>query len=360
MENYPFLMKETVKLTESTENINFNKYLNWSNKFVQQIQFDVNINKSEVPLTFYPIAKNIRTPSSYMAINILNNRSSYIDNLSRNGEDHFWKLEKNRGDWYPWLWARDRIAETNYKNIDGWKYYFNSFTNNHEPIWNGCDGDEPPPNLKLFFIYLSCIKYTFQLNENYKLLMNKYKTAMNWPDNKNILAVQIRRGESCSADGKKYDRPYFTLQQYIEKIDLMLLTNNFEYIYISTDSDVEIELIKNIRPQWKLLFLPIDRTLFFRMNNNTQPTPSGFTGTATDLEDSCRLYPRTIPFIVDSGLSDLFFISLCQGYISTISIGEFSRCGWYLQLATQEKMLPYINMNEENIDMNKRDTLLLL
>jgi len=360
MENYPILNKENVKLNESNENINFHNYLNWSNKFVQQIQFNNTSNKHEVPLTFYPIAKNIRTPSSYMALNILNNKSSYIDNLSRNGENYFWKIEKNRGDWYPWLWARDRITETNYKNIDGWKYYFNSFTHNHEPIWNEVDGVEPPSNLKLFFIYLSCIKYTFQLNENYKLLMNKYKVEMNWPENTNILAVQIRRGESCSADGTKYDRPYFSLQQYIEKIDSMLLNNNFEYIYISTDSDIEIDHIKTIRPQWKILYLPIDRSLFFRMNVNAPPTPSGFTGTATDLEDSCRLYPKTIPFIVDSGLSDLFFISMCQGYISTISIGEFSRCGWYLQLATQGKMLPYINMNEENIDMNKRDTLLLL
>jgi len=98
MENYPILNKENVKLNESNENINFHNYLNWSNKFVQQIQFNNTSNKHEVPLTFYPIAKNIRTPSSYMALNILNNKSSYIDNLSRNGENYFWKIEKNRGD----------------------------------------------------------------------------------------------------------------------------------------------------------------------------------------------------------------------------------------------------------------------
>ena len=90
--------------------------------------------------------------------------------------------------------------------------------------------------------------------------------------------------------------------------------------------------------------------MFIRMENNIP----------IDLEDSCRLNPETIPFIVDSALADLYFISLCKGYISTINQSEFSRLGWYLQIATQNNILPYINMNDEIVDMNVRDKLLLL
>jgi hypothetical protein len=79
-----------------------------------------------------------------------------------------------------------------------------------------------------------------------------------------------------------------------------------------------------------------------------------------DLEVFCTLEPDRIPFIVDSGLADLYFISMCQGYISTISVSEFSRCGWFLQLAVQGKLTPYINMNKEILDMTKKDKLLLL
>ena len=79
-----------------------------------------------------------------------------------------------------------------------------------------------------------------------------------------------------------------------------------------------------------------------------------------DIEVACCLEPHRIPFTVDTGLSDLFFISQCQGYISTISISEFSRCGWFLQMAEQEHITPYINMNDEILDMNMRDKLLLL
>ena len=357
MDNYPKFIRECLKINENNIiNKNFKKYINWSNKNVFNIQF--NSSKiNEIPLSFYPIAKNIRFVSSYMTQNILNGMSSYIDNSSRNGEKDFWEKNLKRGNWYPWLWSRTRI-EGNYKNIDGWSLYFDSFTkiqnntyiNDLYNLDNNHDILEPPDNLKLFFTYLSCIKYTFQLNNKYSNIMKNYKKIIDFPINSNILAVQIRRGETCTKDGLTTDRPYFNLNNYIDKIQLMIENNNFDYIYISTDSNEEIDKIRELKPNWKLLYLPFDRNMFIRMENNIP----------IDLEDSCRLNPETIPFIVDSALADLYFISLCKGYISTINQSEFSRLGWYLQISTQNNILPYINMNDELVDMNTRDKLLLL
>ena len=115
-----------------------------------------------------------------------------------------------------------------------------------------------------------------------------------------------------------------------------------------------------MRPEWKLIYLPIERNNFFRMDENAKPQINGFNGIAQDLEDCCRLHPDKIPFIVDSALADLYFISLCKGYISTINQSEFSRLGWFLQIATHNKMLPYINMNDEIINMNESGKLLML
>jgi hypothetical protein len=347
MENYPIFDNEYVIERNSKIHSQFEEYLNYTDNLVEFIQFN-SPNKKEIPLTFYPIAKNIRIPASYMAINVLNNCSSYIDNMPRDGEPAFWNNYKNMGNWFPWLWARGRIDE-NYKNIDGWKYYFDSFTYKcnkidiQEPLL------EPPHNLMLLFTYLSCIKYTFNLNDKYSNIMNEYKNQMAWPNNSKILAVQIRRGETCTKDGSITDRPFYNLNKYIDNIKKMLLTNNYDYIYVSTDSDEEIGELKKLHPEWKLLYLPIDRKQFFRMKE--QPV---------DLEVFCSLEPGRIPFIVDTGLADLYFISQCQGYISTISVSEFSRCGWFLQMATQRKLTPYVNMNDEPLDMTKRDKLLLL
>lgn len=368
MQNYPVMLKE-YNMIDNTIPIhnNFIKYLNWAIERVQNIQFNSSISASEIPLTFYPIAKNIRIPSSHMARNILNNSRSYIANMAREGEAHFWRDTLHRGDWYPWLWARGRIEHKNYSNIEGWQYYFKSFTNKAslKPIIQDNTTSEliqPPENLKLFFIYLACIKYTFQLQDNYIQLMNDYRKKMQWPDiSSKILAVQIRRGETCTKDGSKTDREFFPLSYYIEKIETLVRYNAYEYIYISTDSDEEIDKIKAYNPNWKLLYLPIDRQQFFRMHENADKNNRNLY-TAIDLEDSCRQHPESIPFIVDTGLADLYFISLCQGYISTIGESEFSRCGWYLQMAEQGILTPYIDVNSNKIslDMNRNNNLLLL
>jgi len=347
MENYPIFDNEYVIERNSDVHNQFEKHLNYTDGLVDFVQFNSNIRK-EVPLSFYPIARNIRGPSSYMAVNILNNCSSYIDNMPRNGELDFWNDYKKMGDWFPWLWARGRVDDK-FKNIDGWKYYFDSFTEKHNKTENRQPLVKPPDNLMLLFTYLSCIKYTFQLNNKYSSIMDDYKNQMSWPVGSKILAVQIRRGETCTKDGSITDRPFYNLHKYIDKIEKMLVANHYDSIYISTDSDEEIGELKKLRPEWKLLYLPIDRKQFFRIKE--QPV---------DLEVFCALEPDRIPFIVDSGLADLYFISQCQGYISTISFSEFSRCGWFLQMATQRKITPYINMNEEPLDMTKRDKLLLL
>jgi hypothetical protein len=351
MEHYPLFKKEYL---EEVEDPLFNHFLSFTDNLVNQIQFHSN-EKVEVPLTFYPIAKNIRVPASYMALNILNNKSSILENRAREGEVGFWRETKQMGDWFPWLWARERIAG-NYTNKEGWALYFDSFTEQAKPIEPTVEPLEPPSNVLLFFTYLSCSKYVFQLNDVYKAKMDEYREQMKWPQMKwkqmqssqgKILAVQIRRGETCSKDGSMTDRPFFHLTKYIEAIEKII--HQYEYIYVSTDSDEEIDELKRQRPEWKLLYLPIDRSQFFRMKEKQ-----------VDLEVFCCMEPSRIPFIVDSGLADLYFISQCQGYVSTISVSEFSRCGWFLQIATQGKMTPYINMNDEPLHMEARDKLLLL
>ena len=360
MQNFPIFQKEYLKINnQELLHQNFGYYLEWALQYVDNIQFN-STNKKEIPLTFYPIAKNIRIPSSYMAQNILHNQSSFINNLARCSEPDFWQNHLQRGNWYPWLWARNRIPG-NYTNLDGWQFYFNSFTNNHKHIATGEKSIQPPEHLKLFFTYLACIKYTFQLNDKYISLMNTYKENMHWPVESKILAVQIRRGEICTRDGSKTYREYISISSYMQKIDIMMANNNFEYIYISTDSDEEIDKIKTYNSNWKLLYLPIDRSNFFRMADNESVNSNGFSNT-TDLEDSCRKNPESIPFIVDSALADIYFISICHGYISTISESEFSRCGWYLQMSNQKYLTPYIDINSihKELNMNNKDNLLML
>lgn len=361
MDHYPLFDKEYLILKKNKLNDQFENHLNWAFQVVNNIQ---NNSKqvNEVPLSFYPIAKNIRFVSSYMVLNLLNNKKSIIKNLIRSGEENFWVNQCQRGTWYPWLWARGIIKKENFSNYEGWINYFNSFNIQDKYIFSDCIPVlEPEKRYKVFYLYLACLKYTFRLNDNQMRFIKNYKTEMKWPEDKKILAVQIRRGETCTVQGHKSDREFFNLDVYIQNIDKLHKIHKYDYIYISTDSDQEIKKLQQKKPEWPLLYLPIDRKKFFRMNDNaSKPKNTIFSGVAQDLEDSCRLNPSKIPFIVDSGLADLYFISQCQGYISTIGNSEFSRLGWYLQMSTQKTFMPYINLNSNYLDLSKRDNLLLL
>ena len=352
MEKYPLFQKEYLLKNKTELNNNFKNNINYFINKINKIQNENNNLKEEIPLTFYPIAKNIRIVSSFMALNIINNKKSFIDNKARDDEEEYWIKNKNMKNWYPWLWARNRI-KNNFTCKEGWNFYFDSFNDKKINLKKEKYCLEPPENLKLFFNYLSCIKYTFDLNKIYMDKIEKIAEEIKWPLNSKILAVQIRRGETCNKEGTISDRPYFTLEQYIDKIDIMMEKNSYNYIYISTDSNEEIDKIKNIRPKWKLLYLPIKREDFFRLKGDS-------VSSLIDLEVNCSNNPDKIPFIVDTALYDLYFISKCQGYISTMSISHFSLLGWYLQIAEQEKITPYINMNTEPLDMTNKNLLLFI
>lgn len=371
MDNYPnikneYLVNDSIEITNEITNY-FVSYLEWGNNMVNFIQNKSN-NYVDVPLSFYPIAKNIRFVSSHMINNILNNKKSVIFNTNRHNEQIFWENELNRGPINPWLWCRGRILDENnkikenYTNHEGWTYYFDSFSKESLSNNNYTEKTyiEPEEKYKMFFLYLACLKYTFVLNDKYLNMIKEYKEKVNWPDNSKILAVQIRRGDVSTKSGSKSCREYFSLNDYIEKIDKLLEKNNYDYIYISTDSEIsELENdIKLVRPNWKLIFLPFKREDFFRMDENASILNNGYYQ-AQELEDSCRLNPDKIPFIVDTGLMDLYFISICQGYISTMSESEFSKLGWFLQIIEQKKITPYINMNTKKLNFDEKDALLL-
>jgi len=352
MENFPVFDPEYIHEVHNENTQLFKNYISFTNAVLNVTQTSSETT-SEIPLSFYPIAKNIRFVISFHANSILNRASSFMNNAARNGEIEHWNAVTGM-DWYPWLWARGRMNGEDYSNQQGWNYYFDSFGTTHNDLSISSNPIHPPGELIVFYVYLSCCKYAFKLNSSYQQMMSNYKAQMNWPENAKVLAVQIRRGDSVKRDGSMNgSRVYFPLNLYIEKMDIMVKENGYEYIYISTDSNEEIGEIQRLRPEWKLLHLPLDRTQFFRMDE-----AHSMYGNTVDIEIFCAMHPDRIPFTMDSGIADLYFISQCQGYISTISTSEFSMCGWLLQMAEQEKITPYINMN--GIEINAREKLLLL
>lgn len=347
-----FLPKEQLNVVDSGSTA----YIRYCKHIIHDIQNNLDTPTKEVYLSFYPPAKNVRFCSSYMTQNVLNGHRSFISGSSRPGEDSFWRGVTG-SNWFPWLWARTRIPG-DYTNSMGWNFYFDSFSDKKNLLETSGESTQPPSDMMIFYMYLACIGYTFTFNESYTYSMNQYKSEMGWPDDKKVLAIQIRRGDSVSIDGEVNEivkgRPVYTTEQYVENADVLLQANpDLEYVYITTDSDQEIQQIRKLRPTWNILNLPIDRSKFYRYNkDDIMKYDCGL-----DLEKICAKQPNIIPFTTDSAFADLYFISLSHAFVSTLTMSEFSRCGWFLQMSRNECITPYINMNGQHIDLN--DTLLL-
>ena len=341
----------------STDIETFKRRLAFAKERVNQCQSTMSLPTAPVYMTFYPIAKNIRSCSSYMTQNVLNNNHSVISKNGRGQEETFWREMFGLGSWFPWLWARGRI-QGDYSNQSGWEFYFDSFRAS-TPLLETGPTERPSDGEMAFYVYLACILYTFKFNNAYQSLVDIYEKEMKWPANDKVLAIQIRRGEITPKNGDfARGRQFFTVEHYVEKADVLLKENpDMKYVYISTDSDDEIDKVRALRPDWNLLYLPIDRSKFFRYACDPEKDNNH---SLSDLENVCARQPDRIPFVVDSALADLYFIARSHGYVSTIVPSEFSRCGWFLQFAFQERMTPYINMSGDDIDFDKRDMLLML
>jgi hypothetical protein len=345
MDTYPIFK---VSHLEYKEDEQFKRNLNFFKNVVNIVQDSNNQNVGETYMSFYPIAKNVRFLATYMAHNIMQNKTSVISNNPRMGEGDFWKDRYNEP-WQPWFWARSMI-EGDFSNEEGWNYYFDSFSSKSKKFTVVGDSESPSPEKTTFFLMLACILYVHQLAEAHMTQINEYKQQMNWPSTK-ILSVQIRRGEIYNKEGTEiFDRPFISIEKYAEKIDLILNANpDFTHVYVSTDSEEEISNLQNIRPHWKILSLPIDRTKFFRLE-----------GQPRDLEVFVRADMSSMAFITGTAIADIYFMGQCQAFVGTMANSAFSRLGFFLQMAIQEKVTPYYDMVEKESDCRLPEMLFLI
>lgn len=330
--------------------------LNYCKDNVNKIQNDVSRPSADVFMTFYPIAKNIRVCSSYMTLNILNGRKSKLSLDARPGESDFWRNNFKEGHWFPWLWARGRI-DGSYTNQQGWNYYFDSFRDD-DIVQLDVTGEltRPSDDDMTFFTHLASLLYSFNLNDSYNIMIKKYEDEMKWPENRGVLAIHIRRGDIVPT-GKLMSiagRPFYCVEKYLECADKLLENDSsLEYVFVATDSDEEINLVRSLRPTWKLLYVPIDRSNFYRLDHpslhiHNDPNP-------IFLDQACSNQPHRIPFTVDSALADLYFIGKSNAFVgANLKTAEFTRAGLLLQFAMNERMTAYADTNdsEEYYDTN--------
>ncbi len=153
------------------------------------------------------------------------------------------------------------------------------------------------------------------------------------PENEPMLGIHVRRGDAATTDLRRATRRSFLLEDYLSKADIICEQSDISVIYISTESEEEIERARRLRPQYRIFALHYDRSVFPRISE-----------TSTFIEDLALEDPTVIEPIIHSALSDLYFLQNCNAFIGTFN-SEFSVLAWLLCIGTNGHLIPYINLH---------------
>jgi len=291
-------------------------------------------------LSFYPVAKNIRFVSSHFYNSIKNNRIPILSDTARSGEDSFWMNMTSRS-WYPWLWIRYfKDIDTGEGNRKSWERLF-------RPIEDPCIKEVTgynDVNPGSFFLYIACLSHVFRFNQIFKnLIFEKYKSE--FPEGP-VCGLQIRRGEIVPKDGdinKSWKiRELFTLDDYMVGAKEICDKLGTKTIFVSSDSNETLEYLKENYTDYNFIVNKYDRSLFVRF----QGDPS-----KVNLERDLQLNPSLIEHYTETCLIDLYMLSQCQGFVGGMRHSEYGVCGWFLQMAEQEHITPYYNL-EGNFELD--------
>jgi hypothetical protein len=87
-----------------------------------------------------------------------------------------------------------------------------------------------------------------------------------------------------------------------------------------------------LRPRYRFLWLPHDRSVFPRIGE-----ASGF------IENVAFEDPSVIEPLVHSAIADLWFLQSCSAFIGTFN-SEFSILAWLLCIGNNGHVIPYVNL----------------
>jgi hypothetical protein len=319
--------------------------------YINELQTNYQIS-GDCYLSFYPLAKNIRFLSSYFCYNIINGKNPKLSESPRPGEIEFWKEKTKENDWHPWLWGRYFENKNSVKEI---------LENILQPIDDIVDISTLDINYKnkiqnvhvtKFLLYLSCLGHIFRLNKNFENEIIKNYFNYKWPT-ENVCGLQIRRGEIVSKNSIWSGRKVYSVEEYMTETKKLCSILNTKNIFVSTDSIETIDYLKENYSEYNFYYNNYDRNLFIRYSENWSKefidSPS--------LELQISKKPHLIKHYTESCISDLICLSNCQGYVGGMSMSEYGICGWFLQMAKQQKITPYYNL-EGTFDLDKNLFLL--
>jgi len=307
-------------------------------QYLEALQASETDSAGTVQLSYSPIAKNIRRVGTALYENARRGRKTVI--VAGNKKERERLMREGRGDWEPWLWSR--IPRGQLHNVGtgtddtalGWPCYF-------FPLIPELDG--PPPAVQApvwrgrirtgrILEVAACTRYAFRLNQRMQDMVESHADKLGWPVDERVLGVHIRRGDASSEDLRKQNRPSFSLEAYLACADRLCTAHGIRTLYLSTESELELQRAKELRPRYRILHLEHDREIFPKISE-----------TPMFIEHLALQDPSVIEPIINSAVADLYFMMKSWAFVGTFN-SEFSVCAWLLSTGDHGHMIPYVNL----------------
>ncbi len=328
--------------------------ISFSTTFKKKIDFIQThaLVRQGVYLSFRPIGKNLRLLGTSVRENVIRNRKTYI--LEGGPPTEELMVSQKGYSWNPWLWGRRsdyKEKEDDDRNTTrGWNTYFKQPSTS--PIIDDLsvepklkkprlsDGPFNRSYLQRVLEIAAATSYVFSPIDSIIDQASFFRQKLHWPgESEQILGIHIRRGDaaSCGTDNgrpPKATRISFPISSYLAAADIICAKYNIHYIYIATESEEEIERAIRLRPQYKILFLEHDRSIFPNLGLSDQ-----------FIEHIAFEQPDRIYDIMISAILDLYFLQDCHAFIGTFN-SEFSILGWLLIIGNRRHLVPYISLSK--------------
>ena len=218
----------------------FRSHLEW-------LQCAADVETAPTPLSYFPIGKNIRWIGTALYRNVKRNKRTVI--TAGNPREEERRRYQGCPAWRPWLWSR--IPRAQLHDVDrevddpglSWPTYFQDLTHST----NGCrpiQSSRPTRGRgtkERVLRMAACTDYAFRLNEHMAGMLDDWKDRSAWDDNEPKIGIHLRRGDAASEDLAKQNRPFYPLEQYLQDADTRCERYGIRTIYLSTESEAEIE-----------------------------------------------------------------------------------------------------------------------
>ena len=178
----------------------------------------------------------------------------------------------------------------------------------------------------------ACTCYAFRPNAHTRRVLEQWQAQMGWDEEEPKAGIHLRRGDAASEDLRKQTRRSYPLEAYLATADRLCRRYGLRAVYLSTESEREVERARRLRPRYRWLWLPHDRGVFPRIGE-----------TSAFIEHVAFGDPSVIEPLVHSAIADLWFLQRCGAFIGTFN-SEFSVLAWLLCIGHHGHVIPYVNL----------------